>query len=76
MTSSTSAECDRVCDAHRASLLTDPSRLCDVRACLAGKRLGCWCAFAQRCHGDDLAYVANCPQAEFDALIERCQACA
>ena len=76
MTGGSDAERQRVCDAHRASLLTNRLRLCDVRASLAGKRLGCWCGAAQQCHGADLAYVANCPQVDFDALVEEaCEAC-
>ena len=75
MLSKSDAERDRVCDAHRADLLSDADRLRDVRASLAGMTLACWCAAGRRCHGDDLAQVANCSQADFDVLLEQCEAC-
>jgi len=31
----------------------------DVRACLRGKNLACWCALDQPCHADVLLEMAN-----------------
>ena len=75
MAGKSDVERDRVCDAHRAALLSDLDRILDVRLLLAGKILACWCGDGRRCHADDLAQVANCSQADFDALMEQCEAC-
>jgi hypothetical protein len=41
----------------------DAFAACDVRACLRGKNLACWCALDQPCHADVLLEIANAPTA-------------
>lgn len=54
--------------AHRADLLANPAELRRARTELAGKSLVCFCKPAP-CHGDTLAWVANCCDDEFAGLL-------
>jgi hypothetical protein len=64
-------ERDDVVEAHRRSLLSDAARIAEVRRCLRGRVLGCWCGGA-RCHADNLAEVANCDEAHLAIICEEC----
>ena len=72
MCSKSSAERVRVCNAHAQQLLSQGPQSAIVRQArtnLRGCALSCHCAPLQ-CHGDLLAYVANCDEADLCAACK------